>query len=318
MKPLPVTRFYQVRVAPPRIEWARIWITDDGCISILSDYGNYGYWFGGLPECGMRQFLAHAGDDYLLGKFSGGKRELDEKATKKAIEDELQEAFGSGDDLDRELSALRDVDLSNPIEHNDWMRETELDWEIIYHGGLFKEQYPQQVMAFMKELWPLFRERLNAELERESLEPPRDQATACPVMPTPGLETAAAFERRLREGNESPLPRIMRIERRDRAMNIAMLDELEGVFLARARTHTVSDSLRYALETLRAKYAEPDGQKGADVQAPGEDYGTCPKCHVRARAEGFATCDECVEPSWVSSIDYERASDADTTDRSGC
>jgi hypothetical protein len=164
----PVTRFYQVRVAPPHIEWARIWITDDGCISILSDYGNYGYWFGGLPECGMRAFLVQAGDDYLINKFSAGKREIDHEATEKAIEREIHELMVAGDfditDKIHEETIMDRVDWSNLIEQWEWARASKIDEA----HRLIQTRYPMQVTMFLKELWPIFREQLNAELAEEA------------------------------------------------------------------------------------------------------------------------------------------------------
>lgn len=165
-KPPPTSRFYQVHVAAPHTEWARIWITDDGSISILSDYGNYGYWFGS-PAREFRSFLVGCGDDYLINKFAAGKRVCDETETEKRIEAALREHFG-GDGLTAELEIMRSVDFSNPVERMDWMHETQLDSEIIWHGDLFAECYPMQVTEFVRMLWPLFRAALQAELDRES------------------------------------------------------------------------------------------------------------------------------------------------------
>ncbi len=166
---LPVTRFYQVRVAPPNIEWARIWITDDGCISILSDYGNYGYWFGGLPPCGMRAFLVGCGDDYLVNKFSAGEREVDHKATEKAIQKEIWELMGAGDfgitEKLHEEEIMDGVDWSSEVEQWDWARASKIDeaWRLI------QTRYPVQVTMFLEKLWPLFVGQLKAELAEEAL-----------------------------------------------------------------------------------------------------------------------------------------------------
>lgn len=166
---IPVTRFYQVRVAPPHIEWARIWITDDGCISILSDYGNYGYWFGGLPPCGMRAFLVGCGDDYLSNKFSAGEREVDHEATEKAIRKEIHElslagAFGIVE-MEAEEELISSVDWSSELEQWDWARASKIEeaWRLI------QTRYPMQVTMFLEKLWPLFVEQLKAELAEEAL-----------------------------------------------------------------------------------------------------------------------------------------------------
>lgn len=175
---IPVTRFYQVRKAPPHIEWARIWITDDGCISILSDYGNYGYWFGGLPECGMRAFLVQAGDDYLINKFSAGEREVDHEATEKAICQQIHELMMAGDfgitEKLHEEEIMTSVDWSSELEQWDWARASKIDdaWRLI------QTRYPMQVTMFLKELWPLFVEQLRLELAEEALSQPGSLAGA--------------------------------------------------------------------------------------------------------------------------------------------
>lgn len=176
---IPVTRFYQVRVAPPCIEWARIWITDDGCISILSDYGNYGYWFDGLPPCGMRAFLAQAGDDYLSGKFSAGEREMDCTATERAIQREIierrREGIFSREEARAEWRLASGVDWNSELEQWDWARETKLQEEPWQY---FKDRYPIQVTMFLKDLWPLFVLQLKAELAEEALSQPGTLAGA--------------------------------------------------------------------------------------------------------------------------------------------
>jgi hypothetical protein len=168
VNPNTVTRFYQVRV-PKRSEWARIWITEDGCVSILSDYGNYGYWFGGLPECGMRAFLVRCGDDYLSAKFSAGKREIDCSATELAVKCEITSRRREGDlgreEARKEWGLMRGVNWNSELEQWDWARESKLTEE---PWRCFVDRYPIQVTMFLKELWPLFVEQLKAELAAEA------------------------------------------------------------------------------------------------------------------------------------------------------
>lgn len=70
--PNPQTRLYQIK--PDESGWARIWITDDGAFTCLSDWGNYGYWWGN-PGQEFRRFLATCDDSYLTGCFINGDRE---------------------------------------------------------------------------------------------------------------------------------------------------------------------------------------------------------------------------------------------------
>lgn len=65
--PQPKTRFYQIK--PGESGWARIWTTDDGCLSCLSDWGIHGYWWGN-PGQEFRAFLVGRDADYITGCLS--------------------------------------------------------------------------------------------------------------------------------------------------------------------------------------------------------------------------------------------------------
>jgi hypothetical protein len=166
----PITRFYQVRVAKGH-EWARIWITSDGCISIISDYGDFGYWFGS-PGCEFRRFLTGCGDDYLANKFSAGEQEFDDRATLKAARKLV-------------LDARRDKSIDRETARDEWEQVNNVDWSSEYdrskwyfeettlvgdYGAAEVLQYrtPNHVTYFLKILWPLFVEKLKAELALEA------------------------------------------------------------------------------------------------------------------------------------------------------
>ena len=165
----PKTRFYQVRVAKG-MEWARIWITDDGCISVMSDYGDFGYWFGS-PGCEFRKFLTGCGDDYLMNKFRDGKMQFDSHATERAARKLVLKARRSKS-IDKETAReewgyVCDVDWSDEYLRLKWyFEETKLvDWgacEVLHF------RVPMHVQMFVKELWPPFVAQLQAELDAES------------------------------------------------------------------------------------------------------------------------------------------------------
>lgn len=168
MNPKPVTRFYQVRV-PGRSEWARIWITDDGCITTISDHGNYGYWFG-APGCEFRKFLTGCGDDYILNKLSEGKREVNHDLTVAALRKKFWALMGDGDidksQADQEEEHLEGVDFSNGEARGIWFSNTGLD--AMTASECMVREYPMQLRMFVKVLWPLFIEQLKAELAAEA------------------------------------------------------------------------------------------------------------------------------------------------------
>lgn len=165
---IPVSRFYQVRV-PNRSEWARIWITDDGCITTISDHGNYGYWFG-APGCEFRKFLTGCGDDYILNKLSAGERDVNHSLTLAAVRKKLWDMMGDGDigkgEADEEEAQLDDVDFANGESRGMWFSRTRLD--AMTASECIVREYPIQVQMFVKVLWPLFVAQLRMELSAEA------------------------------------------------------------------------------------------------------------------------------------------------------
>lgn len=160
----PVTRFYAVRKG---IEWARFWVTDDGCLSIVSDYGNYGYWWG-APGMEFRLFLSRDRDtDYLASKLWSGQRQVFKiDATRKEIKRAIiRERRGGHIDRERarqEWELLNGLDDEFDLRH--WWENTRLPGaeELPEYG------YPGQLSAFLERLWPLFVDALRAELEAEA------------------------------------------------------------------------------------------------------------------------------------------------------
>lgn len=166
----PTTRFYQVRRST---EWARFWITDDGCITILSDYGNYGYWFG-APAQEFRRFLVDCEPGYYITtKLAGGQREFDGPRTVKIIREHILEYRRRGDigadEARTQWQHLEDCKrMDTPEEFRDWLESSmfyEFDWEAWEWASYGP---PMQVRMFIKKIWPLFIEQLKAELATES------------------------------------------------------------------------------------------------------------------------------------------------------
>jgi hypothetical protein len=166
-RPIPVTRFYSIRRAP--CLWARIWITDDGCFSCLSDYGNYGHWWGS-PGCEFRRFLTQVDSYYLTTKLQNGERdEYDGEATlakvRRHIAAERRAKRLTGMEAKREHELLEKHDLLDGEHHLFcWWQESRLDWGDESPGAY---RTPIQLAAFVKEVWPLFVAQLRDELARE-------------------------------------------------------------------------------------------------------------------------------------------------------
>lgn len=168
-KRLPVTRFYAVRHSERFGAWARIWITSDGTLSAVTDYGNFGYWWG-QPGCEFRKFLTECEPEYVARKLAGGKTEVDADATFLAVKREILElrrrkALTRDSARDEWDDALK-VDWDEPCERCEWGNTTELECL----EDLICFRLPRQLMAFMEHLWPLFVALLRSELEAEEAE----------------------------------------------------------------------------------------------------------------------------------------------------
>lgn len=163
----PVTRFYEVK--PGKSGWSRIWLTDDGCISIMSDWGNYGYWFG-APECEFRLFLTHCDDDYLGNKFAGGQRVFDGEATADNVREFIlkrrREKRMSAEDARWEWNGLQSDGFDNEVDYADWIgHRTEIKDPYDHEFSCYVR--PHAVGHFLKHVWPLFVEQLKAQLATE-------------------------------------------------------------------------------------------------------------------------------------------------------
>jgi len=140
-----------------------------GCVSILSDYGNYAYrWNPRAVEAeSVAHFLLDAGTDYLLNKLTTD--EFDAVATEAAAVSALKEAAASSDaDIAAESEALEEtlenlVNLANEFELYDLVFRAPASI-----GGILQDSYrtgpPRQARVFMQEVWPDICEALRKEL----------------------------------------------------------------------------------------------------------------------------------------------------------
>jgi len=172
----PHTRFYTVR-KQPHGPWARIWITDDGCFTTISDHGNFGYWWGAAGD-NFRRFLCECDDDYVIGKLAHGATEYDGDRTRQAIRELLQRLHDEGEDTRDELCLLADAELDNEVGFARWVDHCgytgDRNDRLIAHAdvsevyGLASYRAPVRVQMFMKHVWPLFIAALRAELDAEA------------------------------------------------------------------------------------------------------------------------------------------------------
>jgi hypothetical protein len=168
MKKAPLTRFYQLPNQKGE-GWARIWITDDGCFTCLSDYGDYGYWWSS-PGCEFREFLCRIDDSYLMGKL-GRDDQYDGEATWDAIKSEIITLRRDGSLSPEE--AREEWDLL--VEHHSDLRDFTEDFARWHDKTSLNDAYelrrtcfPGQLRGFVEHVWPRFVALLRAELANES------------------------------------------------------------------------------------------------------------------------------------------------------
>lgn len=142
-----------------------------GRIMIHSTYGAWGYYWGSTGPL-FKQFLCELDYAYTAVKF-GAKDVFDEKATLKAMEDDLREAWGKGSlNLTEFLEALEAIEeriKSTNYSFEDWFYNNS-DETILYdHFGdgmdlPIRENPDPQFKGFWDKLWPLFVGKLKEEL----------------------------------------------------------------------------------------------------------------------------------------------------------
>ena len=168
------THYYALR--SDRLWWARIWVTSDGLITIASDYGHFGYWFG-MPGCEFRKFLTQCDPGprgYMAIKLSDGRRVYDADTTVRRIREEVVR-LRRQKEFDREVARelWNSVTEHNLDEHDHDVRAW-LDEELVQdHLGYeaweyFSRMIPSEVQDFMIAVWPVFVEKLKADLLAES------------------------------------------------------------------------------------------------------------------------------------------------------
>jgi len=161
----PIVRMYNVR--EKRCGWARFFLTSDGCLAIVSDYGNYAHWWGS-PGCEIREFLTHCDIYYVSGKFSS-RDEYDDEATAKGIREYIcRSRRDGGMDRERAREEWRLLERYSRLESEEdirvWAEKTTIRdyWEYLVY------RTPMRLQMFMQKIWPQFIEQLKLELAEEA------------------------------------------------------------------------------------------------------------------------------------------------------
>lgn len=168
------THFYNLRSS--RCWWARIWVTSDGLITIASDYGHFGYWFGD-PGGEIRRFLTRVDPGptgYMAIKLAAGERVYDADATVARIRDRVIRMRKEAELDSHTARLLWDSVEEYHLDENDHEARGWLDDDLVRErlGGYeacecFAQTLPRDVQNFMRDVWPAFVEALSEELRAE-------------------------------------------------------------------------------------------------------------------------------------------------------
>ena len=147
--------------------WAVVFLDTRGILSVVSDYGDYGYWFGSIGGDGdIRRFLCECDDDYLMRKIAP-QDVYDGAATKAGILKHIREYRREKNytkDFARQEWDLATGGYADPeSDFRTWYEETEIQDASEFWRG---KREPQAV-AFCERIMPRLREMLRAEMAAE-------------------------------------------------------------------------------------------------------------------------------------------------------
>jgi len=164
---------YSVR-GPKHSGWAKISLDEaTGCVGIISDYGNWGYWWTNHGRESLKHFLTEVDKHYAWEKFTSRRREYNHSRTIEKMKEEIQRQLEEEIiDEDHSYNANTHLDFVE-FESEDILCQAVYDspeltsifgdepWEL-----LEKDEDPQFIM-FFERLWPVFIEHLKEEIENE-------------------------------------------------------------------------------------------------------------------------------------------------------
>jgi hypothetical protein len=150
--------------------WYVAFVDDEtGVASVCSDFGDYAYRWSATGVDDLRRFLVSLDPGYLASKFGQGQRELQ---VERSVES-LREAICYGR---RHEGWKRDAcrDLFDAVEHC----HDEHELVEVVRGSSLPDIYehivydrPQQLRAFIKEVWPRIVAKMRAELAHPAVTP---------------------------------------------------------------------------------------------------------------------------------------------------
>lgn len=150
--------------------WGVFLLDSFGMLAVASDFGNYVYHWPrqGWGKGDFRRFLLRCDDGYLIGKLGQGQSTFDPERTSNNIKEHILYYRRHGE-YEREFARSEwelvcETDWTWEGGRHDWYQRTELEdaHEFVCYGP------EPQLVAFMKKVWPRFREKLEEALASEA------------------------------------------------------------------------------------------------------------------------------------------------------
>jgi hypothetical protein len=152
--------------------WATFFVRDNGQLSIMSDYGDWNYWWHSFGD-DFKAFLCGLGDDYIMDKLSCGKRELNFNKTIQNIKDNIVECRNSRDmDSDLALACWDEIEALEYCDDIDLFYAEMLMncpdiMNLVYDNNAselpISREYCYHLKAFVDKFWPMFTNKLKED-----------------------------------------------------------------------------------------------------------------------------------------------------------
>ena len=159
---------YAERNRPGTYEgWFIAFMDEAGCLAVLSDYGDYSYRWGGIPEgTGIRRFLTQCEPEYVLRKLSRRDWFDVEKNVAAVRQALLERETGDPEEFYDELRSI-----GSEYELTRWLEDVDHGLEL--YDLLPGHSHSPQALAFMERVWPRLMALVRTDLDAspESLSP---------------------------------------------------------------------------------------------------------------------------------------------------
>jgi hypothetical protein len=164
----------------PRDSWSIVFVDQDGCLSIISDYGNWGHRWNaaGFGSDDMRKELLSMDASYLRGKLSYGQaREFQAERTLKSVRELIAQYQEQSElpKLEAELDSNAIERVGSTIDYYDFLNAVPGRWNRYMEAAVYDVHNASGLDHWCKvsfeRLKVMIRLQLNGEADRKPPDP---------------------------------------------------------------------------------------------------------------------------------------------------